>query len=263
MEGIRSEGKTLLVVDSGHLFNDTSTSSHSERAPDRARLITRAYKRMGIAAVNVGDSDLKLGLSFLRQEASLGFPLISANLMERSRGTPIFPPYIIKKAEGVRVAFFGLLSPDMSPSVRETMGKRVVIKDPVETAKAVMETLRKQADIIILLSDLGLDKEREILRQVTGIHVVLGGREGQYTLSPIWEGKTPILQSYKKGMYAGKLQFTISDASFHFEKDGQAGANHIQWTLIPLDKSLPEDKTISGWIRKAGFADDIERPPLY
>jgi 5'-nucleotidase len=259
VEGIRSEGKTVLVVDSGHLFNDTPTS----RAPDSARLITRAYKRMGIAAVNVGDSDLKLGLSFLRQEASRGFPLISANLMARSRGTPIFPPYIIKKAEGVRVAFFGLLSPDMSPSVRKTMGKRVVIKDPVETAKAVMEVLRKQADIIILLSDLGLDKEREILRKVTGIHVVLGGREGQYTLSPIWERETPILQSYKKGMYAGKLQFTISDASFHFEKEGQKGANRIQWTLIPLDNSLPEDKAISGWIRKAGFAGDIERPPLY
>jgi len=183
--------------------------------------------------------------------------------MERSRGTPIFPPYVIKKAEGVRVAFFGLLSPDMSPSVRATMRKRCVIKDPVETAKAVMETLRKQADIIILLSDLGLEKEGELLRQVTGIHVVLGGREGQYTRSPIWEGNIPILQSYKKGMYAGKLQFTVSGASFHFDKEGQKSGNRIQWTLIPLDKSLPEDKTISGWIRKAGFAGDIERPPLY
>jgi 5'-nucleotidase/UDP-sugar diphosphatase len=218
---------------------------------------------MGVAAVNVGDSDLNLGLSFLRREASRGFPLISANLMERSSGTPIFSPYIIKKAEDVRVAFFGLLSPDMSPSARKTMGKGVVIKDPVETAKSVMEKLRKQADIIILLSDLGLEKEREIIRQVTGIHVVLGGREGQYTRSPLWEGKAPILQSYKKGMYAGKLQFTISDASFHFEKEGQTGGNRIQWTLIPLDKSLPEDKTISGWIRKAGFTDDIERQPLY
>jgi len=63
-------------------------------------------------------------------------------------------------------------------------------------------------------------------------------------------------------MYAGKLQFTISAASLHFAKEGQKGANRIQWTLIPLDKSLPEDKTISGWIRKAGCADDIERPPL-
>lgn len=260
MKEIRSKGNLVLVVDSGHLFNNTKASSVPDRALARARLISRVYKRMGVAAVNVGDSDLNQGLSFLREEASRGLPLISTNLIDPSRGEPIFLPYVIKKVDNIRVAFFGLVSPDMNPASRKATAKKVFIKDPVETAQGVMNTLRGQADIVILLSDLGVERERELLRKVPGIHFVLGGHEGQYIRSPMREGDTPILQSYIKGMYAGKLQLTIADTSSHFREEGQTNGNRFQWTLIPLDESIPDDKIISEWIRKDGFANDSEKP---
>jgi 2',3'-cyclic-nucleotide 2'-phosphodiesterase (5'-nucleotidase family) len=208
---------------------------------------------MNVTAINVADPDLMLGLSFLRQEASQGLHLISANLIDPTEGAPIFPPYIINTVDNIRVAFFGLLSPDMSLAVRKTMGKKVMIKDPVETARNLVERLRSQADIIILLSDLGLEKEKELLRKVSGIHFILGGREGQYMESPILEGKTPIFQSYNRGMYAGKLQITFTHASSPFRAEGQTNGNRFQWTLIPLDASISEDNIISQWIREAGL----------
>jgi 2',3'-cyclic-nucleotide 2'-phosphodiesterase (5'-nucleotidase family) len=208
---------------------------------------------MNVTAINVADPDLMLGLSFLRQEASQGLHLISANLIDPTEGAPIFPPYVINTVDNIRVAFFGLLSPDMSLAVRKTMGKKVMIKDPVETARNLVERLRSQADIIILLSDLGLEKEKELLRKVPGIHFILGGREGQYMGSPILEGKTPIFQSYNRGMYAGKLQITFTHASSPFRAEGQTNGNRFQWTLIPLDASISEDNIISQWIREAGL----------
>lgn len=208
---------------------------------------------MNVTAVNVADPDLTLGLSFLRQEASQGLSLISANLTDPSQGAPIFPPYVINTVDNIRVAFFGLLSPDMSMAVRKTVGKKVLIKDPVETARNLVKRLRSQADIIILLSDLGLEKEKELLRKVSGIHFILGGREGQYMGSPIWEGRTPIFQSYNRGMYAGKLQIIFTDASSPFRAEGQTNGNRFQWTLIPLDASISEDNIISQWIREAGL----------
>lgn len=206
---------------------------------------------MGVTAVNVGDADLMQGLTLLKQEASRGLPLISANLIDPSLGTPIFPPFVIKKVKNVRIAFFGLLSPDINTAMQKTAGGKAYIKDPIETAQEITGKLQGQADIIILLSDLGLEHDRELLRRVTGIHLVLGRHEGHFLQSPTWEKSTPILQSYKKGMYIGKLQLTIvNNASFVQEK-GQSNGNHFKWELIPLDGSLPEDKTISGWIRKA------------
>jgi 5'-nucleotidase/UDP-sugar diphosphatase len=252
-----------MVVDSGHLFADTRASVPSKRDLKKYRLISRAYKRMGVAAINVGNSELMQGLSFLQQEASRGLPLISANLIDPSRGTPIFSPYAIKKVGNIRVAFFGLLSPDMNLPIQNVTGGKTFIKDPLQTAKDVMETLRGQADVIMLLSDLGLERERELLRKVSGIHIVMGGREGQYLPSPIRDGNTPIFQSYRKGMYAGKLQLTISDISPFSQDEGRTDGNRFRWTLIPLDGSLPEDKIISEWIRKAGFANDMGKQTVY
>jgi 2',3'-cyclic-nucleotide 2'-phosphodiesterase (5'-nucleotidase family) len=208
---------------------------------------------MNVTAVNVADPDLLLGLSFLRQEASRGLPLISANLTDPSQGAPIFPPYVISTVDNIRVAFFGLLSPDMSAAVRKAVGKQVLIKDPIETARTLMKSLQNQADIIILLSDLGFEKETYLLRNVPGIHFVLGGREGKYMQSPVWQGNTPILQSYHRGMYAGKLQLTVINASSPYREEGRTDGNRFQWTLIPLDESMSEDKLISQWIREAGL----------
>lgn len=208
---------------------------------------------MNVTAVNIADPDLLVGLSFLRQEASRGLPLISANLTDPSHGAPIFPPHVINTVDNIRVAFFGLLSPDMSADVRKTVGKQVLIKDPIETARTLVKRLQSQADIIILLSDLGFEKEKELLRKVSGIHFILGGREGQYMRSPVWQGNTPILQSYSRGMYAGKLQLTVMNASFPYREDGRTDGNRFQWTLIPLDGSIPEDNLISQWIREAGL----------
>lgn len=208
---------------------------------------------MNVAAVNLGDPDLILGLSFLRQESFRGLPLISANLIDPSQGSPIFPPCVIKKVDGIRVAFFGLLSPDISTAVRKVIGNKVLVGDPVETARSLVERLRSEADIIILLSDLGLEGDKNLVRKVPGIHFVLGGREGQYLRSPIWEGETPILQSYIKGMYAGSLQITFLHASSPFRTDGRTNGNRFHWTLMPLDGSIAEDKIISEWIRKAGL----------
>jgi len=72
---------------------------------------------MGTAAINVGDMDLLSGVDFLLNEYSQGLPLVSSNLLDPATKKPIFLPYVIRKEGGVRIAFFGLLSPELPPDV--------------------------------------------------------------------------------------------------------------------------------------------------
>jgi 5'-nucleotidase/UDP-sugar diphosphatase len=252
IERIRSAGQPVLIVDSGRLFDEAGVSTVSGQMIKKARLISRIYRHMNVDAVNITEQELIYGLPFLRKEASQGLSLISANLMDSRKGVPLFKSYVIRKVDNVRVAFFGLLSPDRSASIREAMGKNILIQDPVETAQKMIKILRNRADVIILLSDLGLEKEKELINKVPGIHFILGGREGRYCDSAMKENNTRIFQSYIKGMYAGKLQLTIAGGSSPFE-EGQGSGNRFQWGLMPLDTTIPEDKTISEWIQRDGF----------
>ncbi len=311
VEKLKSEGKPVLDVDSGNLFTDMRAGVDNKQSLTRAQLISRAYRRAGVAAINVGPLDLVQGLAFLREEASRGLPLISANLVEPKSRTPIFRPYIIKKVGKTSIAFFGLLSPAINPAIPKTEREKIMVQDPAQTARAVFDKLRGKADVIILLSALDQYGQREVVKAVSGINFVLGGHEGRYIQSPLWEGQTPILESYRNGMYAGKLQLSFVNTASPFKDEGRedrikrqlqeldlrlrniketrgnyhkkslenaveninkqkialqdelksfgtvlAGDNRFFWALVPLDNSLPEDKVVSGWIRKAGIERD-------
>jgi 2',3'-cyclic-nucleotide 2'-phosphodiesterase (5'-nucleotidase family) len=277
VEKLKSDERMLLVVDSGNLLAGAWTDANQRQSLTKARLISSAYKRMGVAAINVGDLDLLQGLAFLRKEASRGLPLVSSNLVDPSTKTSIFKPYIIKKVGAIRIAFFGLLSPDIRTDIYKEAGGKFLVKEPVTTAREMTGILRGKADVIILLSALPSARQQEVIRAVPGINFVLGGREGRYVQSPLWEGQTPILESYKYGMYAGKLQLTFVNASspYSYQKtEEQAGQqasskdgprtsgespsrnNRFHWTLISLDRSIPEDKEVSRWIRQANIEKD-------
>ena len=242
MEKDRAEGTPVLVVDSGDLFFMAKAKVDPEKASAKARLIGRAYRRMAAVAVNVGDLDLLQGLDFLRKEASQGLPLISANLLDPSSRTPIFDPYVIQKVSGIRIAFFGLLSPNFQPEIadpmRKTVGERIFIKDPVEAAQEMVLKLRDKVDMIVLLSDLGNYRDHELVKAVPGIHFVFGGPEGRGLAQPNREGKTYMFQSYAKGMYVGKLRLTIKNPGLPFQDEGRV--SRLQGEIRNLDRHLQD-----------------------
>jgi len=215
----------VLVVDSGDLFFNFQNYSDSEKASKKAQMIGRAYRHMGAAAVNVGCLDLLQGVDFLRQEYSQGLPLVSANLLNPSTKAPIFPPYIIKEVGGVRIAFFGLLppesGPEISPAIQRANEGKILIADPVEAARETLRKIQAKADLIIILSDLGLYKDQRVAKEVPGIHFILGGHEGRSTQRAVRAGMTHFFQSSYKGMYVGQLQLTLENPSKPFRDAGE------------------------------------------
>lgn len=225
------------MVDSGDLFFSFQNHSDSEKALKKAQIIGRAYRHMGAAAVNVGCLDLLRGVDFLRQEYSQGLPLVSANLLNPSTKTPIFPPYIIKEVGGVRIAFIGLLPPDsgpeISPAIQRANEGKILIADPVEAAGGTLRKIQGKADLVIILSDLGLYKDQRVAKEVPGIHFILGGHEGRFTRRAVQAGMTHTFQSSYKGMYVGQLQLTLENPSKPFRDAGEV--QYLQDRIDGLD----------------------------
>ncbi len=239
-EKIRSEKNSVLIVDSGDLFFDPRSGEPSDQKLTKARLIGRAYRHLGASAVNVGDFDLTQGLDFLREQSSQGLPLISSNLLDSSTKKPIFPPYRIQETSGVRIAFFGLLSPVFPPDI-ENQSKahnegKILIKDPVESARETVQQLQGKADLIVLLSDLGTMKDQAVARAVPGIQFILGGHEGRFARRPEQVGRTYLLQSAAKGMYVGRLKIHLENSSSPFKYEGEAQS--IQERINTLDSQI-------------------------
>ncbi|HSR12649.1 MAG TPA: hypothetical protein VLS90_14500 [Thermodesulfobacteriota bacterium] len=224
-EKLRAQN-SALIVDSGDLYFDPRSGEAPDKKLTKARIIGRAYRHMSASAVNVGDFDLLQGIDFLRQEASQGTPLVSSNLLDPSTKTPIFPTYVIREAGGLRIAFFGLASPEFPPDIakalKEATEGKVLIKDPTEAARETVQKIQGKADLVVLLSDLGTFKDHALVRAVPGIHFILGGHEGRFIARPEQSGKTFILQSSAKGMYVGQLKLKVENPSWAFKNEGEA-----------------------------------------
>jgi 2',3'-cyclic-nucleotide 2'-phosphodiesterase (5'-nucleotidase family) len=237
VEKVQKGNQRTLVVDSGDLFFSFQNYADSEKALKKAQLIGRAYRHMGVAAVNVGCLDLLQGVDFLRQESAQGLPILSANLLNPSTKKPLFPPYLIKEAGGVRVGFIGLLppesGPEISPAIRRANEGEILIGDPVEAARAAVKKVQDKAELIVLLSDLGLHRDQMLAKAVPGIHFILGGHEGRFIRKGVQAGMTHIFQSSFKGMYVGQLRLVLEDRNKPFKDEGEL--QYLQERIDSLD----------------------------
>jgi hypothetical protein len=219
------------VVDSGDLLNEDEELPEEKSAKLKAELITKIYKYIGIDAVNVGELDLVLGVSFLKElEKKQAFPFISANLVDK-KNIPIFKRYIIKKVNGKNVGIFGVMgdTSEMVSKVEEITKGAVSVTDPLAAANSIIKELSGKVDYVVALTHQGTNRDWVIARKVPGIDLVVGGHDKQKTKDPNEADKTLIVQAGEKGQYQGMMEVTL-DAAKTWKN-----------TLFPLDESVAND----------------------
>ena len=243
----REAGKGFLLLDSGDLFFDRYRKAiRAEEATaqsEKATLILKCYNLLGYDALGIGDDDLTLGKDFLVDlSKNAGFPFISSNLMDKETGKPLFKTHVTKETGGLRIGIFSLLSPYFFSGESDPRTRGIVFRDPLEEAKRIINTIRLQADLIVLLSHLGYAADLELAEAVPGIDVILGDHSERSLSYPIRVKDTIIVRVGSKGLHVGEL---------HLELGPNRSSSHGS-TLrnsIPLSPSTQEHHEIAEMVR--------------
>ena len=245
----REEQGKLLVLDAGDLFYPAVSAVPSETQRImmdlKAAAIVEAFNHMGCDAITIGDDDLLFGredlLRILNQAA---FPVVSANLIGTESGDPLFQPYVIREAGGLKIGLFGLSSEPRGPLADRFDGLTVL--DPFASAPRMLAILREKSDIIVLLSHLGYAKDMELARKVDGIHVIVGGHTGVNLSYPRIIRNTVVVQVSKRGRRLGRIDIRIKDVSRPFVNVAtremlKRRLHQIDYTLDSLGEKSAED----------------------
>jgi len=241
IERERAQSPNVLVLDAGNAF-------FGEEA--RGRLILEAMNAMGYDAMAIGDRDFWFGVGGLRKlMAEAKFPFLSANIVLSDTGELLAQPYIIKEIGGRKVGIIGISSPVVTrianspPGLAGPVKETVTVKDVLETARECVEKVRKETNIVIVLSNLGSDEDQWLARSVPGITVIVGGRDRVRLYPPlkIEETGTLIVQAYLAGEYMGRLHLTI---------DGQGVVTDYEGELVALTPDFPDDPEMKALVEK-------------
>ncbi len=153
---------------------------------------------MSYGAVCPSSSDLSAGPSFFLQSSDYSFPWISANVYNR-KGKLVFQPHIIKNLGDVTVGIIGLTGNN---------GHTIEgfnINDWRKALENEIHFLAKRCDILVVLSNLNADENREIQDSFKKIDIIVAADARGANISPTMPQSSLLVQSGGRGKYLGKL----------------------------------------------------------
>lgn len=248
---IRAEMPNVLLFDSGDWASGTV-----EAYLTSGRSIAQAINSLGYNAVCIGNHEFDWGQENARELLkSLRTPVVCANLLDAAAGKPWgeLKPYLLMTVNGVRIAVFGLITLETLKYEWPSFLEGLRFEDPIATAAKLVPELRKQADLVILLSHLGLKLDQQLAAAVPGIDIILGGHSHDNVTTRMFVGNTLIAQTGYHVERLGRVDLILKKAD-RPTADGRLytiesinGRGGRWWGLqirAPLGVSYPQSPSI-------------------
>ena len=207
----RSKARRSLFLDSGGSLAAPEPASPAARL-QRARRMLGVYRRTSLTALNIDRLDLMLGEDLPRLQAEAEFPFLSANLQRD--GVLLFPASGVFDGPGGRIGVTGVLDD------RAELAAGFTALDPIRAAARAVRSLRDRgARLVIVLSGLDLDRNRDLARSVAGIDLILGAGSETEDLHPIWVETTAIVSTLDRFQYLGLLELQLPSGPIVTRRD--------------------------------------------
>ena len=180
---LRAERPHALLLDGGDTWQGSATSLWTQ-----GRDMIEATRLLGVD-VMTGHWEFTYGAERLKEaierdlDGSIRF--VAHNVRTTDFGDPVFPSHVLREVNGVPVAIIGQafpytpiahprrFVPDWTFGIRE------------EELQRLVDELRREAHVVVLLSHNGMDVDLKLASRVSGIDLVLGGHTHDGIPAPI------------------------------------------------------------------------------
>lgn len=239
--GIRQAAPHAVHLDAGNLFFQKTPQNDIERSQMvmKAEYIVKAYNTIGCEALNIGQTDLLLGVNVLQQlQHQALFPFVSSNIFYRATGEPVFKQYSICQVDGLKIGILGVCPPDAPHA------ESIVIADPADAAREALKTIEGQSDMVILLSTCGKETDKRLAALFPEVRIIVSGNTDSNTSTGNIDADTAIVSSKKQGQCLGRLDVAVKQSPF-----ASAASLTFNNTLIPLNDALTGDSHIAEMVK--------------
>tara|TARA_R110001592_G_scaffold348994_1_gene643555 strand:- start:8342 stop:9781 length:1440 start_codon:yes stop_codon:yes gene_type:complete len=179
---------------------DTGGAAGGVSPYDRAKFeaILQGELQMGIAAHNLGSSEIKLGAAYLQKlQQKIKIPFVSANIRD-AEGQLITEPQRTVVVNGKRLLIVGVISSQYAVS-------GVQVSSPRDAVLSIVDQKAGQYDWLIVLAYLPEIELRHFAAELPEADVILGGGTHQ-SIAPAYAGPTTVAAAARQGKFLVQLQ---------------------------------------------------------
>ncbi|UOB75319.1 bifunctional UDP-sugar hydrolase/5'-nucleotidase UshA [Pseudoalteromonas sp. APM04] len=279
LDQLRSEAKikghAVLLLSGGDINTGIPESDLQHAEPD-----FKGMSLLGYDAMALGNHEFDNPLSVLaKQQNWANFPLLSANIVEKSTGNNAFDAYKIFEKNGLTIAVIGLTTTDTAKIGNPQYIGHLEFKDPVPvTANLAKEIKAKyNPDITIAVTHMGhfIDAKHGInapgdvtlARSLPAntLDMIIGGHSQEpvcmasenvnddsfkpgLACNPDQQNGTWIMQAHEWGKYVGKAEFKLENGELSL----------LDYKLMPVN--LYVEKTQADGTLKEVLANEYIKP---
>lgn len=253
----RANAGRVLHFDSGDSFQGAVVFNEFDGEAEY-----RALSAAGLDGAVIANHEFDKGAENLadRGLADAAFPLLAANYDFSNSDLPyatqledLVLPSALYDVDGLRVGVIGMANLSSLNSLDEqlnSLGVTVIEKGQAIPREA--SALRAAgADIVVVLSHMGLDDDKEMARQFPEIDLILGGHHHVALDPPLVveneeTGKQVVVcHSGAFAKFVGRLDIVV--------KDGEILSH--DYTLFPIDSTVPKDPEVWEILRE--YEEDL------
>ena len=224
----RAQRIPVMFLDGG----DFVPAPEDTLVPERAALMIEAMSLMQYHAVAVGELELFRGRDYLA-EAANRLPLVSSNLTVLGDDGPEVPTARRLDLDGQRVAVVSFLDPLLFyslPGVFKNQAKDFLLSDPVEALEPVLDEVRPDADLVVLLAHAAWPEVERVLGELTGIDVAVVGHEPDSSVPAMKHEGVLVMIPGERSRQVAQLTLNRGGDGSYSEKLSR------MWDLIKVDR---------------------------
>jgi 2',3'-cyclic-nucleotide 2'-phosphodiesterase/3'-nucleotidase len=254
----KENNPNTIVLSAGDNFNGSAVSNLLYGEP-----VAKMMKEAGFMFSAVGNHEFDWGLDKIEKWEELsGVPFLAANIYDKNTNEPVTwaDPYSIVDVDGIKLGIIGLATPETAYKTKPQNVEGIEFKNPVEVAKELVPKVKKEADIIILLTHLGGFQDKETkkitgevadLAYVDGVDAVIAGHTHQRIAGFV--NNVPIVQGYKYGRALGKISFIVDkDKKEIIKKEASLDLLYREERKATLKDDEATKKIVDEYTKKVG-----------
>ena len=201
------------MLDAGDLMTGNIICNIEYKGAEGGALV-KMMNMIGYDGMTCGNHEFDKHKSNLEQLINIAdFEVYSANLLDENRKSFTKEKYHIYNVSGLRIGVIGLTPHPLKGLVNPHNLDEYNSYDPVEAVNSTVEKIDPPTDLIIVLSHLGIDADRELAGKVENVDVIVGGHSHTKLEEPELINGIIIVQAGSYSSYLGRLDLTVAGDS--------------------------------------------------
>lgn len=259
----REANPNTIVLDGGDLIQGSAVAALS-----KGEAFSSIAKAMNYDFLIPGNWEVVYGKEQMMKVLN-GYetPVITANMFhDDEKKEPIFPQYLIKEIEGVKLGFISYNDPEVPVRQNPSFSKGLDFDPILENLGTLVNKLKDEegVDILFVVTHIGISKQFDLANNeaLQRVDYVLGNDTHERIRKPLQAGHAKVTEPGAFASFVGKMVLEVKDGKIINE----------EYELLEVDpEKYPADPEVAAVIEKAvaPYKDEIDevlgytKTPLY